>query len=88
MTKRLHLTFDAGGLCNRIFPLANAIAAGTEYGYQVVNESFHRYRQYFSCHWIAIFQAPFWEPIYLPAADAYFRESAINLQNASALNPL
>lgn len=41
------LTFDGGGLCNRIFPFANAIAAGMEHGVQVVNPVFNDYRKYF-----------------------------------------
>lgn len=44
---RLILAFDGGGLCNRIFPFANAIAASVEYGWQIVNPVFAPYAGYF-----------------------------------------
>lgn len=45
--RQIVLTFDGGGLCNRIFPFANALAAGVEHGWQVVNPVFGRYADYF-----------------------------------------
>jgi len=45
--RQVVLTFDVGGLCNRIFPFANALAAAVEHGWQVVNPVFGRYSEYF-----------------------------------------
>ena len=47
MKRQIVLTFDGGGLCNRIFPFANALAAAWEHDFQVVNPVFEKYRTYF-----------------------------------------
>ena len=45
--RQIILTFDGGGLCNRIFPFANAIAASWDHDCQLVNPVFGAYRSYF-----------------------------------------
>ncbi len=44
---RIIMTFDGGGLCNRIFPFANALAFGWQNGMDVVNPVFYEYREWF-----------------------------------------
>lgn len=47
VSPQIVLVFDGGGLCNRIFPFANALAAAAEHGCQVVNPVLGRYAEYF-----------------------------------------
>ena len=45
--KRIILTFKAGGLCNRLFPFANAYAVALEHDLVLVNTAFSTQIGYF-----------------------------------------